>query len=151
MSPMKRTADDRVERYRLAIQKLVQGDYKVDLNGNQVDELDCLGHEIKLLALVLEQDKRQQLAVEKLTLLVNAGLSLENVLDRIYEEFHDLLPYNRIGFSLLEEGGKTVRAHWARTDQPGIQITKGYSASLAGSSLQSILRTGRPRCFEQPG
>jgi signal transduction histidine kinase len=38
-----------------------------------------------------------------------------------------------------------VRACWAKSDQPVLKLTKGYSAPLAGSSLETIMTTGQPR------
>jgi len=46
---------------------------------------------------------------------------------------------------LLEEDGQVARARWARSDAPQVKIEVGYSARLAGSSLQKIIETGQPR------
>jgi diguanylate cyclase (GGDEF)-like protein len=56
-----------------------------------------------------------------------------------------LIPYDRIGLALLEEGQAVVRAFWARSEATQIKLPLGYSAGLAGSSLEGIIRTGRPR------
>src|SRR5690606_29972423 len=56
-----------------------------------------------------------------------------------------LIPYNRIGFALIEDDGQTVRACWARSDQPAVQLGQGYSAPLASSSLEAIMTSGQPR------
>jgi signal transduction histidine kinase len=76
---------------------------------------------------------------------VNAGFLLEDILEEVYKEFHEIIPYNRIGFSLIENNGRSVRAYWARTDQPIVRLGKDYSADLRGSSLEKIIATGRPR------
>ena len=38
-----------------------------------------------------------------------------------------------------------VVARWARTDATDVKIYRGYSAPLKGSSLEDVLRSGRPR------
>ena len=38
-----------------------------------------------------------------------------------------------------------MRAFWARSEANQIKLPLGYSAGLAGSSLEVIIRTGRPR------
>ena len=38
-----------------------------------------------------------------------------------------------------------MRARWAKTDQPTAVLEVGYSAPLKGSSLETIIRTGKPR------
>jgi diguanylate cyclase (GGDEF)-like protein len=67
------------------------------------------------------------------------------VLDHVYENFFSLIPYDRIGLALLEEGRAVVRAHWARSEATEIKLPLGYSASLANSSLAEIILTGKPR------
>lgn len=75
---------------------------------------------------------------------VNTGLQLNEVLNNIYNDFRSLIPYNRIGVAFITEDNR-VRAHWARSDQPTLRIKGGYSAPLAGSSLEEVLINGQPR------
>lgn len=83
----------------------------------------------------------------ELTKKINAGIVLEEVLNFTYETFRPLIPYNRIGFALLEENGRVLRSHWAHADYPSeeIKLPKGFSAKMEGSSLQKIIETGQPR------
>ncbi len=76
---------------------------------------------------------------------INAGLVLDEVMDYAYGALKQALPYDRIGFSLLENGGRRLRARWSRSEAREMKIVKGYAASMEGSSLEHILRTGRPR------
>jgi signal transduction histidine kinase len=76
---------------------------------------------------------------------VNEGLTLIDVLNHIYDSFRGIIPYDRLGFSLLEDEGKTSRAVWIRSEQPDKKIDTGYTARMEGSSLQQIIATGKPR------
>lgn len=76
---------------------------------------------------------------------INAGLVLDEVMNYTYEALKQTIPYERIGFSLLENDGRELRARWARSEASELKITKGYVASMEGSSLENIIRTGRPR------
>ena len=67
------------------------------------------------------------------------------MLDQVYESFFSLIPYDRIGFALLEKDRNVVRAHWARSEAAEIELPIGYSAGLAGSSLEQVVTTRRPR------
>ena len=49
---------------------------------------------------------------------VNRGLTLDQVLDRLYEEAKDTIPYNRIGLSLINPARDVLVARWARSDRP---------------------------------
>jgi diguanylate cyclase (GGDEF)-like protein len=76
---------------------------------------------------------------------VNSGLLLPEICDHVYDSFSELLPYDRIGLALVDPGGKTVTARWARSRSSMIRLPVGYSAPLEGSSLLRILETGEPR------
>ncbi|HOW87617.1 MAG TPA: GAF domain-containing sensor histidine kinase [Candidatus Omnitrophota bacterium] len=76
---------------------------------------------------------------------INAGKTLDEVLDDAYHSLREIIPYQRIGFSLLEENDSVLRAYWVRSEASVIKIGKGYSAEMRGSSLEKVLRSGSPR------
>jgi hypothetical protein len=76
---------------------------------------------------------------------INAGFSLEEILDGVYREFQGVIPYNRIGIALLSEDGVFLTARWARSDQPEIFLGEGYSARMEDSSLSAIISNNQPR------
>ncbi len=92
----------------------------------------------------LRQRELEFNTVLRLTERINLGVTLEDVLDFVYDELRALIPYDRIGFSLVDHERGMVVARWARSDRPMI-LTKGYEAPLEGSTLKEILLTGRPR------
>ena len=75
---------------------------------------------------------------------VNYGVALEETLDFVYDEMREVIPYNRIGFSLINEDTGTVWARWARSDRE-MKLGLGYEAPLKGSTLNDILETAQPR------
>jgi signal transduction histidine kinase len=127
-----------------ALQALQAGQYDAAILWEIESDSHPLGQPIQKLAEKLKRDALESQKLNALTANINAGLTLEDILERLYQDFREVIPYNRIGFSLLEEGD-IVRARWARTDQKEIQITAGYSSSLNGSSLEGILKSGEPR------
>jgi class 3 adenylate cyclase len=76
---------------------------------------------------------------------INAGFGLDEILDHLFDSFDDLIPFDRIGCALIEDGGGSARSVWNRSRAEEMKISAGYSASLQGSSLQKILDSGRPR------
>lgn len=76
---------------------------------------------------------------------VNSGTQLTEVLDGIFSEFRDIIPYSRIGFSLIHDDGKFITAKWARSDSTHIMIPVGYSIKLNLTSLPKVLETNKPR------
>lgn len=87
-------------------------------------------------------------ALGEITERINAGVFLDEVLDHVYDNFQELIPYDRIGFALIEnnDSGKAlVRAQWGRAEYDRLWISKGYAAPLKGSSLSTIADTRVPR------
>lgn len=89
-------------------------------------------------------ENRSIAALKRLTDYVSSGASLDEVLDFVYEEFQPLLPYQRIGFAEIDVDRGRVTARWARSDRE-LVLKSGFSAPLAGSSLELLLTSQRPR------
>ena len=128
-----------------AIQQLHDHDFFLKGLKDLPKELIPVGNALKELANSLESQLYEQLKLDEITLQINSGLLLEEVLEKAYEIFHKLLPYNRIGFSLISEDGKDITARWAKTDQDIVKLEVGYKSTLHGSSLEKIIATSHPR------
>ena len=137
--------DQRIAQYIQATEQLKQGQFDLEVPTSPADDVGRLGQALYELAQVLERRYREVQKIEKITAQINAGVLLDDILEIVYRDFRELIPYNRIGLSLIEEDGQTVRARWAKTDQANPAITGGYAAPLAGSSLEEIILTGQPR------
>jgi diguanylate cyclase (GGDEF)-like protein len=137
--------DTRVSLYRQAAEALRQGRYDVNIPVGEPDEMSELGKALRALAETLKSQAEQSAMLKEITQRVNEGLLIEEVLDHVYENFFSLIPYDRMGLALVEDGNAVVRAYWARSEATDIKLPLGYSASLAGSSLDGIIRTGQPR------
>lgn len=141
--------DQRLLAYVEAARAMAQGRFDVNfpLGPDPGDDVARLGFALRTLGSTLEKRFRQLHRVVEVTEEINAGLLLDEVLTDVFESFRDIIPYDRIGFSFMEEGeeGTIVRAHWARTEAPEQMISAGFWAPLAGSSLEEIIRTGEPR------
>ncbi len=143
--PNSPSADERITQYIAATQRLKEGDYGIAVPASAADEVGQLGSALLDLADALEHRYRELERLTTITSHINAGLWLDEIMEGVYHDFRDFIPYNRIGFSVIEEEGRLVRARWAKTDQPVIHIPRGFSAPLAGSSLERIIATGQPR------
>lgn len=111
-----------------------------------------LGEALHELAESLDQRLLETEHLGRIASEINQGLLLDEILDRVFESFQGVIPYNRIGFSLMVDGGKTVVARWARSDLVKMELGAGFRAPLAGSSLESIIETAQPRIINDlPG
>jgi hypothetical protein len=137
--------DARISQYRDAAIAMRRGRFDRRLPLAPADEVGQLGTALVALGDTLERRFGEMRALARLTEQVGAGLLLDEVLDQVYDAFRTLIPYDRIGFALLDEDGRSLRAHWARTSYEGISLAKGYAQRLEGSSLEQVLRSGQPR------
>lgn len=137
--------DKYIRQYIKVAEQLKEGNYTPDIPIATFGELKQLGVALQELARMLEMHYRELLKFDQITSQINAGLLLDDILEQVYRDFRDIIPYNRIGFSFIESDGKIVRARWAKTDQPSMFLKRNYAALLEGSSLQTIIDTRQPR------
>lgn len=140
-----KTTDDRIQKIISAAEELQKGNFAIEIPQQPLDEVGRLGRALTALAKALEKRYQELQKLNLITVRINSGLLLDEILDDVYADFKEIIPYNRIGFSLLEDGGQSVKARWAKTDQPETFLKVDYSAPLAGSTLQTILETRKPR------
>jgi diguanylate cyclase (GGDEF)-like protein len=145
MEARKEACDPRVERYTDYVQSMQRMQFEARDFGSPDDPLGKLGRALVELAAIMERCYQEQAHLLEITERVNQGFFIGEVMDHIYATFRPVIPYDRIGFALLEDDGKVVRAHWARSDARNIRLKNGYAQKLEGSSLVQILRDGRPR------
>lgn len=139
------TDDIRLEAYREAAAAMRRGDFHISVPVDPPDQVGALGRDLLELAHGLERRFTELEALNRLSRELNSGVLLEEVLEKVYAAFKKVIPYDRIGFALLEDGGRTLRSHWAKMEYAYPRLVKGFSAPMAGSSLQAVLETGRPR------
>jgi len=137
--------DPRIPKYREAALAMKNGQFQVEVPLGAEDEIAQLGRALLDLRHTLEREFAEINTLARVTEKINAGLTLDEVLSHVFDSFRSIIPYSRIGFSLLAEKGTIVRARWARSDAPVMKITTDYEAPLQGSSLQRIIETGQPR------
>ncbi len=135
----------RLGLYTKAVRAMRGGKFDLRLPAEPLeDPLARLGHELNSLAIWLDRRFAEYVRLCAVAEHVAGGVRLDDTLDRVYESFRGLIPFNRIGCALIGEDGSAVKAAWARSDRP-LKVLRGFTAPLAGSSLESILQTGEPR------
>jgi len=137
--------DPRIRTYRDAVEALRAGRLDVEVAAASGDDVIAeLGRSIKNLAQAYQTRLSLLTTLSRVTEKVNSGMTLDEVLGFVYDSFQPLIPYDRIGVALIDEGGM-VRARWARSAASEIHLGQGYAAPLEGSSLQQVMSSGEPR------
>jgi signal transduction histidine kinase len=137
--------DPRIVKYRDIAAAMKQGIFDFEVPDGPEDDIGQLGKTMLELGHTLKKQFEQFDRLYKITAQINAGLTLDEILNQIFESFESLIPYDRIGFSLLEENGQVLRNQWARSKTTQINLAPGYTAPMEGSHLQQIVETGQPR------
>uniref|UniRef100_UPI002ACE7E51 GAF domain-containing protein n=1 Tax=Chloroflexus sp. TaxID=1904827 RepID=UPI002ACE7E51 len=147
MAPTTDQTADEIERLVEIAEHLRAGDFAIEvpMPSSEDQRLRRLAASLRELAASLARRQREIETLHRITTRINAGLMLDEILEGVYNDFRDVIPYERIGCALLEDGGNVLRARWARTSLPAIHLKRGYAAPMAGSSLEMILQTGQPR------
>lgn len=86
-----------------------------------------------------------QMVLDDLKDLWFSGKTLFEVLDVVYEAMRHIIPFDRMSVAFYNEETGMVVSRWVRSETEVKHVDKGYWAELKGSSLEPILRTGRPR------
>lgn len=134
-----------IANYQAAVRAMRDGKFDLPIPVEQSNEIGKLGQDLNELASELERKFDEAIKVREISEKITAGMFLDDVLNRAYDSFHPVIPYNRMGCALLSDENKTLTAYWERTDAPKIKLKAGFTALMAGSSLQQILETGQPR------
>ena len=141
----------RIAQCQAAIRAMQEGRYDRPIAIAGDDSIGQLGVELNRLADALDRKFREATLLLEIAEEITSGVFLDDMLDRVYDSFRPVIPYNRIGCGLLYDENRMLSSYWARSDAPRILIKRGYSAPMADSSLQHILKTGRPRILNDLG
>jgi class 3 adenylate cyclase len=76
---------------------------------------------------------------------IDPGVLLDEVLRQIHDNFRAVIPYDRIGFALLDDGGEILRTRWVKTAAPEARLAPGFSTPMQGSRLSQIMDAKEPR------
>ena len=78
---------------------------------------------------------------------INLGKTLDEVFENIYAGLQDVVPHSRLGIALIDESsGKLVQVK-TKSDRK-IVLDNGFSARIAGSTLEGVLESGEARIID---
>ncbi len=95
---------------------------------------------------LLEIQRRDQELCMLLSIIkkIHEGNSFENIMEYIYESFHRLIPYDRIGVALINHEQETISSRWARLRTGVLKLDENYTVFLKHSSLGEMAKKNSP-------
>lgn len=127
------------------LKELARGQFNSQVPASDDPALADLSQDLRDLRTQLQRRQQEADQIEALLIGINGGWTLEEVLNQAFVSFRQLIPYDRIGCALLDAKREVLTARWARLDYPEARLTPGYSARIAGSSLEALLTSQKPR------
>ncbi len=105
----------------------------------------AFGATIGRLAIQLDRVQQEAHVIEQVTRRVHRGVTLDEVMNELYEALELLVPFEWIGLALIDPEGATVTTRWARSRASHVQLANGYSLELSSTSLGVVAASGTPR------
>jgi signal transduction histidine kinase len=72
-------------------------------------------------------------------------VSLEDIMDYLFEETSSIFPCDRLGLAFVEDDGKRIVAHWVAARYGPLLLDEGYAEELSRTSLMRVIEHGTPR------
>lgn len=104
----------------------------------------ALGTTLPALVRSAREAHEEEALAARVMALVNAGTSLAELLDAVYESFGALLPFDRLGFAVIDPRTRTVSARWARSNGP-VVLGGGFTLGMDATSLPVVIESATPR------
>lgn len=71
--------------------------------------------------------------------------SVQELMDVLWRTTRRVCPCDRMGLAFVMEAGQRVVSSWVRADYNPVLLDKGFNGDLRGTSLEPVIKTGRPR------
>ena len=89
--------------------------------------------------------EQEQVVLETVNRRVAARESLDNLLGFLFEETAHIFPCDRVSIAFVEDQNRRVVSRLTRARYEPLFLKDSYSEDLRGSSLETIINTGRTR------
>lgn len=133
------TADERREQvFRRAAWDLTEHDVMAELVKVEPDASKDVTEAVVALGARLDQKYAEFRAVREFSESINDGYLLNDVMKNAFAILDTVLPYDRIGVSLIDEdriGYKWIRLEWVQANYEKLHLKAGHSAKLDQSAL----------------
>ena len=86
----------------------------------------------------------EQALLDEVNQRVAGAESLADMIDFVFDKTSAISPTDRLSVAFIEDGDRVV-SYYTHTSYEEVRLSAGFSEGLAGSSLQEVIDSGRPR------
>ncbi len=112
--------------------------------------LDLLSAALRTMLELLRSAHQEEALLARVLDLVELGVGLDDVLQRLYESFGAIVPYQRIGFAVFHAERQTVTARWANSSSP-LLLGGGFTQPIGAGSLAAVMASQTSRIIDDLG
>jgi signal transduction histidine kinase len=76
------------------------------------------------------------------------GMDYQEILNFLFSSLNTVLPYDRMGIAVLEENDTRIKLNWVMSKNPVTHLKQDYSDVIAGSSLEEVIKSEKPRIIK---
>ncbi len=127
-----------VKQLILPLRKITKS-LKEHAEAYKTEEINYSGtNELGLIVEHYNQVSAQINSLQEMNVKINEFIDFHEVIEFVYKNFKRFMPYNRIGVSILIDGGRKVRAIDLMTDGK-VELGSNYTIPIEGTSLGRLI------------
>jgi class 3 adenylate cyclase len=143
--------EEHLEFYRHILTQMMLGKFERIVTPDPINDIDSFGASLVRLNMTMDRKFAEVRALSEVSHELSEGLFTEDVLNHVFDTFRPIMPYDRIGFAVVETnalGIKTVHAHWVRSNYDAMRLTLGFTQLLDKTSLGAVAESTQPRIID---
>jgi len=132
-------------RFLSAVMRGARGIHRI-LNFEQIDSKDLTVEKISELqdfSLIIQRVSAD-LQLERALQDMEVHGNLNELMESVYLQMKDIMPCDRVAVAFLDNQGHAI-AEAAHTTYPQAHLEPGFSESIGGTGLETVLYSGQPR------
>ena len=88
--------------------------------------------------------------LDKISLEITSGNSLEDIIDSIFPDVGQIIPCNRMDIALTEEDGRRIVIRHVKADYGPLHCTPGYATDISGIFYRDAIVAKAPAIYNLP-
>ncbi|MHA2937340.1 sensor domain-containing diguanylate cyclase [Vibrio sp. RC27] len=136
------------KKYQHVLTEIMSGEfqYEPDNSNEHTQEQRNFEAELANLARWVKKELDQSRLINNTLAEIIGGMTLDEVLTLTFDNFKTIIPFDRIGCSLVSKDGTSLSQYWVRTKyEPSFKASDSFSVPIEETSLGELANQKQPR------